>query len=325
LISVLLISHLPATQSQSSCGVGPYDFSALILPNSPGTEFYNVTSAGLTYYFNICGEVTSEFCSSVSGTSVCQTGNSTTPQIGCGVLSSMNITEGLSSGAQIEYSNGEICTSISGSPGRKTFIYLYCASSEISISSFYEYNCTYSIYVYTIYACLPSATATVSVSPSPYATLAFTSSPIPVPSSSPLPTSSQVGGGANACNAIKVKTFPETITSNTELYGASYNATCIDGYSAASQFYLVRVESESVISATTCGLTSVDTVLRVYRSDFCSDLGECIAFNDDGCVNTQDNQSTVTVDVLPNRDYFFEVRAYGSSVGGPYAITFSIL
>ena len=102
-----------------------------------------------------------------------------------------------------------------------------------------------------------------------------------------------------------------------------YNGTCIGGQSVKSQFYLVRSSLSGIVTANTCSTSpAFDTMIRVYQSAFCSNLGTCIAENDDGCSAT--NLSSVGVSIQANRDYYFEVRTYGTSFGDYYTIDFSL-
>ena len=66
----------------------------------------------------------------------------------------------------------------------------------------------------------------------------------------------------------------------------------------------------------------MDTMINVYSSFNCGELGGCIKANDDGCVDPMMTQSTVSLNVVADFPYYFEVRAYGNSPPAPYSITF---
>ena len=143
----------------------------------------------------------------------------------------------------------------------------------------------------------------------------------PTPSPSPSPSLTSYNAGYNPCNSIKVKTIP-SIFANNLVYGNPYNSSCSEGSSQSSQFFNYVPSSSGVVNATTCGLTTMDTIINVYSSPNCEDLGDCIAFNDDGCADPKQTQSTISLDVVAGTHYYFEVRTYGNSPPAPYSITF---
>jgi hypothetical protein len=205
------------------------------------------------------------------------------------------------SGVILSYGDGDTCLNRPYTPDRTTIINLYCsAAPETAVISVSEYE----FCVYTIEMTSPSACSTNP----------------PSPSASPSPTF--YAAGYNPCNSIKVPSFPFTYYTNLQL-GNPYNGTCLGGESLYSQFYLVNSPVAAVITASTCSTAAAfDSVIRVYQSVLCSNLGPCIAENDDGCPSS--TLSSVTVSVQANRDYYFEVRSYGTSPAPYYTINFSM-
>ena len=141
----------------------------------------------------------------------------------------------------------------------------------------------------------------------------------PTPSPSPSPT--KYNAGYNPCNSIKLKTMP-SLLSNNLAYGSPYNSDCSEGSSQNSQFFYFVPALSRVLNATTCGLTTMDTIINVYSRSDCQNLGKCIASNDDGCVDPTQSQSTVSLEVVAGYPYYFEVRTYGNSPPAPYSIIF---
>ena len=89
--------------------------------------------------------------------------------------------------------------------------------------------------------------------------------PIPPRSPSPSPSPTNYTSGYNACNSIKIKSLPSTFSSNL-INGSPYNSSCLDDPSQYSQFFYYIPASNGIINATTCGLTSMDTMINVYSS-----------------------------------------------------------
>lgn len=106
-----------------------------------------------------------------------------------------------------------------------------------------------------------------------------------------IPVTISIHGGFNPCNAIKVTSLPSF--SNDLQFGNAYNSNCSNGHSNSSQFYLLVPSFNGLITATTCNLTTIDTIINVYNSEDCTTLGGCIV-SDDGCENSSQPQSTVT-------------------------------
>ena len=148
---------------------------------------------------------------------------------------------------------------------------------------------------------------------------AYACSTLPTPSPSPSP--SYFNAGFDPCNSIKVKTIPSTFSNNLA-NGNAYNSDCSEGSSENSQFFYYVPTLSSVLNVTTCGLTTMDSIINVYSSSDCKNLGECIASNDDGCADPTQTQSTVSLEVVAGIPYYFEVRTYGISPPAPYSISF---
>ena len=145
------------------------------------------------------------------------------------------------------------------------------------------------------------------------------STPSPTPSPSPSPT--YYNAGFNPCNSIKVKTIP-SLFSNNLANGNAYNSDCSQGSSKNSQFFYYVPALSGEVNVTTCGLTTMDTIINVYSSSDCQNLGECIASNDDGCADPTQSQSNISLEVVAGVPYYFEVRTYGNSPPAPYSISF---
>jgi hypothetical protein len=70
---------------------GTTDLSELTLPDQAGTTFYTQSASnGDTFYWNICGNVTSTYCKSTAGTAACQVVPSTGSQYSCGLLTTFS-------------------------------------------------------------------------------------------------------------------------------------------------------------------------------------------------------------------------------------------
>ena len=141
----------------------------------------------------------------------------------------------------------------------------------------------------------------------------------PTPSTSPSTT--KYNAGYNPCNAIKVKTIP-SLLSNNLANGNAYNSNCSQGLAQNYQFFYYVPSLSRVLKVSTCGLTTMDTIINVYSCSDCNNLGECIASNDDGCVDPTKPQSNISLEVVAGVPYYFEVRTYGNSPPAPYSISF---
>ena len=149
----------------------------------------------------------------------------------------------------------------------------------------------------------------------------YACSTLPTPTPSPSPSPTKYNTGFNPCNAIKVKTIPSTFSNNLA-NGNAYNSDCSEGPSKYSQFFYYVPSLSGEVNVTTCGLTTMDTIINVYSNSDCQNLGECIASNDDGCADPTQTQSTVSFGAVAGVLYYFEVRTYGISPPAPYFISF---
>jgi len=277
-----------------NCTYNGINFSPLTLTTS---SYFATYTNGDVFSWNVCGPVVSS-CST-AGTSVCQL--SGLYYYSCGLYSTQSFSSDNDTGATIlTYSGGDICYGLQGQPYRFTSIQMVCNFDYDTpfVSVINESTCSYTLSMTTKYACSG-----------------------PPPSVSPSPSPSNFNLGFNPCNSIKVQSLPFKYSANLE-NGRAYNSSCDEGPSFYSQFYLFVAPSDIALNVTTCGGTSIDTIINVYSSSSCQTLGSCYASNDDGCGDPSLTQSTVSILVYSGRSYYFEVRTYGNVPPGPYTILF---
>jgi len=127
----------------------------LTLTDEVGTTFYTATySNGDVYNWNICGTVTSSFCTTKTGCAVCQSAGGS--QNSCGLFSTQlwaPATNGTDVVATVTYSGGDICTGQNGQPARKAIINMVCTDDAEGNTVVSEVVCVYTLQMATDAAC----------------------------------------------------------------------------------------------------------------------------------------------------------------------------
>ena len=125
--------------------------------------------------------------------------------------------------------------------------------------------------------------------------------------------------GEGPCTATAIECGPTYYGSNVGMPDAdwSYCGTSTSG-SAGAYWYVLDVESNAEITASTCGLNDYDTKLWIFQADACDGTLNCIGGNDDYC----GLRSTVIFDAEGGLTYYVVVGGWNNSQGD-YQLTIS--